>query len=106
MYSSNRSTDESTQSVMLVDPLPPYFLGTQIPSVISRLLGFYFSVSLYFVVYLCYIARYGHVRNGHRMLVTYIQNVHIENSEHRNLEIRKHVMTSLFRYETFLLLLS
>ena len=26
---------------------------------------------------------------------------HIENLEHRNLEIRKHVTTSLFRYETF-----
>ena len=34
------------------------------------------------------------LQNGHRMLVTYIHNVHIENSEHRNLEIRKHVMTS------------
>ena len=30
----------------------------------------------------------------------------IKNSEHRNLEIRKQVTTSLFRYETFLLLLS
>ena len=52
------------------------------------------------------IHEYGHVQNGHGMLVTYIHNVHIENSEHRNLEIRKHVTTSLFRYETFLLLLS
>ena len=49
---------------------------------------------------ICYIARYGHVRNGHRMLVTYIHR------EHRSLEIWKHVTTSLFRYETFLLLLS
>ena len=48
----------------------------------------------------CYIARYGHVRNGHRILVTYIHK------EHRNLEIRKHETASLFRYETFLLLLS
>ena len=31
---------------------------------------------------------------------------HIENLEHKNLEIWKHVTTSLFRYETFLLLLS
>ena len=46
------------------------------------------------------IARYGHVQNGHRMLVTCIHR------KHRNLEIRKHVTTSLFRYETFLLLLS
>ena len=44
-----------------------------------------------------YIHEYGYVRNGHRMLVTYIYR------EHRNLEIRKHVTTSLFRYETFLL---
>ena len=29
---------------------------------------------------------------------------HIENLEHRNLKIRKHVTTSLFRYETLLLL--
>ena len=40
------------------------------------------------------IHEYGHVRNGHRMLVTYIHNIHMENSEHRNLEIRKHVTTS------------
>ena len=46
---------------------------------------------------------YGYVWNGwnvHRMFVTYIQR------EHRNLEIRKHVTTSLFRYEIFLLHLS
>ena len=41
-----------------------------------------------------HIHEYGHVRNGHGMLVTYIHNVHIENLEHRNLEIRKHVTTS------------
>ena len=48
-----------------------------------------------------HIHEYGHVRNGwngHRMLVTHIHKV-----EHRNLEIRKHVTTSLFRYETFFL---
>ena len=49
----------------------------------------------------CTVTTICNVRNGHRMLVAYIHNV-----EHRNLEIRKHVTTSLFRYETFLLLLS
>ena len=48
-----------------------------------------------------HIHEYGHVWNEHGMLVTYIHNVHLENSEHRNPEIRKHVTTSLFRYKTF-----
>ena len=49
-----------------------------------------FGKTQFFVVFcICYIARYGNVQNGHRMLVTYIHNV-----EHRNLGIRKHVMTS------------
>ena len=34
------------------------------------------------------------MRNGHRMLITYY-------IEHWNLEIRKHITTSLFKYETF-----
>ena len=36
-----------------------------------------------------HIHEYGHVQNGHQMLVTYLHNV-----EHRNLEIRKQVTTS------------
>ena len=66
--------------------------------------SFLFTEKVYNNLYSCCISmiyEYGHVWNGHRMLVTYIHNV-----EHRNLEIRKHVTTSLFGYETFLLLLS
>ena len=36
----------------------------------------------------------------------HIYNENVEKSEHRNLKFGKHVTTSWFRYETFLLLLS
>ena len=51
-----------------------------------------------------HIHEYGHVPKRVKW-TSNVGNIYIHNVEHRNVEIRKHVMTSLFRYENFLLLL-